>query len=439
MSKFGKKLARLKAAGLAPLEGSSNEQDKSSSHTRTHEVSKAPETAGVHRARDKPGVAAKTLTSLLGALPKSAPVVEPSLVGERVTTEHGELHIALEHLSRDACHGAAPVLHGLTSESELMALLSLDRAFSGVDGARMLFIDTETTGLSTAAGTLAPLVGCAFFEDERLVVEQMLLTKRHEESIMLRHLADRLQSASMIVSYNGKSFDWPLLRSRFVMSRVETPRLPPHLDLLHCARRVFKRRLRSMRLVEMEREVLAYHRVGDFGGAAIPPAFLRFLKFGTGIGDVNRILEHNRHDLVALSAFLGAIVDMARQVRAGDDSRDHLSIALLSERGGDSQRAKAFADAASSSESEKHVVEALLLKARVARREKDVDAENMALLSAIELTHDPRIHLELAKHFEHRKKDLRSALKHARLTCPAETTEACEHRVRRIERRLQKR
>ncbi|HSI06085.1 MAG TPA: ribonuclease H-like domain-containing protein, partial [Myxococcota bacterium] len=115
-----------------------------------------------------------------------------------------------------------------------------------IDFSRALYIDTETTGLSHGAGTLPFLIGMAWFDGTAVRVEQLVLRKPGEEGPMLEELAMRIASSSCIVSYNGKSFDWPLLRTRFVLNRMKVPEPEAHVDLLHCARRVYRRRLTNV-------------------------------------------------------------------------------------------------------------------------------------------------------------------------------------------------
>src|SRR5690606_7306009 len=103
-----------------------------------------------------------------------------------------------------------------------------------------------------------------------------------EEAPMLRRLAERVEGASCLVSYNGKSYDWPLLRNRFVLNRVPVAAPPAHLDLLHCARRIFKRRLGQVRLVHLEAQVLGMHREHDIDGAEIPQRFWDFVRSADG-------------------------------------------------------------------------------------------------------------------------------------------------------------
>ena len=155
-----------------------------------------------------------------------------------------------------------------------MASLALHPGLAGVDFQRMLFLDTETTGLAGGTGTVPFLVGLAWFEGRSLRVHQLFLRRLGEEAPMLRVLAERMAESSCLVTFNGKSFDWPLLRTRFVLNRVPAPAELPHLDLLHCARRVFKHRGSGTRLVHLEEQVLGLPPGGGRGWLAHPGALL---------------------------------------------------------------------------------------------------------------------------------------------------------------------
>ncbi len=363
------------------------------------------------------------------------------LPGAVEETPHGPVHFARTWLQPADTHGVVRAASALEASSTLVAELALDPVFDGVDLSRMLLIDTETTGLSTAAGTVAFLIGVAFFEDESLCVEQLVLTKLGHERPMLEHLADRIRNASCIVSYNGKSFDWPLLRTRYVMNRVPTPPIPPHLDLLHCARRVFKKRLDRVRLVDMERELLGFVREHDVSGAEIPGIYLRFLRTADP-GRLDGVLEHNGHDLVALAAILGELARRFQQVRREDDPRDHLAFARVAERAGDMERAEQFATAAAEGGGNAdNTLDALLVLARTAKRGGLIAAEQLALQKALEAAPPERrafVHLELSKMYERRQKRTVPALVHALHTAAEEDEEPRDRRVHRLTKRLAK-
>ncbi|MDH3622297.1 MAG: ribonuclease H-like domain-containing protein [Myxococcales bacterium] len=366
--------------------------------------------------------------------------VRGALPGQCTQTEHGELHLIDEYLEPHHHHGRAPIAKALQVSSERLAQLALDPTLEEVDISRALFFDTETTGLAGGTGTVPFLIGIGWFEDESLRIQQLFLPELGREAPMLHWLRERIRRSSCLVSFNGKTFDWPLLRNRFVMNRVRSPELPPHLDLLHCARRILKRRLRSIRLVELEREVLGMYREDDVSGALIPQLYFDYLD-GGDVSPIAKVIEHNANDLIALAALVAELVSHFDEIHREDDPRDHLSYARVAERAGDPCRARSFARAAADGGGEAAcTVEACLLTARMARRSGDVEEEERALLEALRAADDDElrasVRLMLSKHYEHRRKDLERALEHAAGAALAEGEEATERRVARLERRL---
>lgn len=256
---------------------------------------------------------------------------------------------------------------------------------------------------------------------------------------MLRVLAERMAASSCLVTFNGKSFDWPLLRTRFVLNRVAPPAELPHLDLLHCARRVFKYRGSGTRLVHLEEQVLGYHRVGDVDGSLIPELYFRFLRGADGSA-LTPVLEHNANDLLLLAALLGILVRRFRASGAeGKDPRDLLGFAGVALRARDYERAHAFARAAAAGDAGAVGVEALALASRLSRRVGDDQTAAANLQRALATARADQaapLHLALAKLYEHDLKDLPRALQHARQCSPAESPDAVRRRVERLERKL---
>ena len=371
---------------------------------------------------------------------RAASTTELQLPGELRSTEHGLVQVVDEVLEPSHCHGHEPVSGALEVDPSLVARLALEPSLSQVDLRRLVILDTETTGLSTASGTLPFLVGLAWFEDESLHVQQMFLRTPGEEAALLHMVRERLRWASCLVTYNGKSFDVPLLRTRFVLQRVPMPSVSAHLDLLHCARRIYRRRLKRVRLIHMEQAVLGLTREHDVDGAEIPTLYLDYLRRGT-VAPLARVIEHNANDLVALAAILGTMGRHFSRVVREDDPRDHLGFALCAERAKDHPRAAAFAQAAADGGGDENTtVDALFVAARTARRCRDWRAEHRALTRVLESTdsalHRAEANLALAKVSEHRMRDLVAALAFARHTSVAEGCEANAHRVARLERRI---
>ncbi|WP_163996619.1 ribonuclease H-like domain-containing protein [Pyxidicoccus caerfyrddinensis] len=373
-----------------------------------------------------------------------APPPPGPLPVESRSTTFGTVHVSDRLLSPEHHHGSAPLAGALDVEGELVASLALQAELAGVDFQRMLFLDTETTGLAGGTGTVPFLVGLAWFEGRSLRVHQLFLRRLGEESPMLRVLADRMAQSSCLVTFNGKSFDWPLLRTRFVLNRVPTPAELPHLDLLHCARRVFKHRGSGARLVHMEETVLGHRRIGDVDGALIPDLYFRFLRGGDGSA-LTPVLEHNVNDLLLLAALLGELVRRFRaggtgaSVPASEDPRDLLGFAGVALRARDYARAQAFARAAAAGDKGAVGVEALALASRLSRKAGDPAAAATHLHQALHAARGfqaASLHLELTKLYEHALKDLPRALQHARLSAAAELPEDHQRRVARLEARL---
>ena len=217
------------------------------------------------------------------------------------------------------------------------------------DPAKWLFLDTETTGLAGGTGTYPFLVGIAWWDAGGLQVEQFFMRDFSEEHSLLHELAARLAERPVLVTFNGKSFDWPLLENRFTMTRaISTPRLSAHLDLLHPARAVWKLRLGSVRLVELERYVLdaprlGWHREDDVASALIPQYYFDYLRGGPSEPLVG-VVRHNQMDLRGLAALYGkinALLASRETDRDGINSLDLFGLSRFFERRGDSDRAQA--------------------------------------------------------------------------------------------------
>lgn len=384
----------------------------------------------------------RSLARLAQTTPRQLDVasVRGALPGQRRETEHGVLHLIDEYLEPRHHHGRAAIASALSVSTERLAQLALDPSLESIDLQRALFLDTETTGLAGGTGTVPFLIGIGWFEDQSMRIQQLFLPELGREAPMLNWLRARVQESSCVVSFNGKTFDWPLLRNRFVLNRVRAPDLPPHLDLLHCARRVLRPRMKSVRLVELERRVLDMYREDDVSGALIPQLYFDYLD-GGDVSPIAKVIEHNANDLIALAALMAELVSHFDEVHGGDDPRDHLAYAKVAERTGDRARARSFADAAArGGGASECTVEACLLNARMARRGGNVDDEEQALLDALRAADQDElravVQLALAKLYEHRRKDFDSALEHATGTALAEGDAAAERRLARLARRL---
>jgi uncharacterized protein YprB with RNaseH-like and TPR domain len=207
------------------------------------------------------------------------------------------------------------------------------------DPERWLFLDTETTGLAGGTGTCAFLVGLAWWERGGLTVEQLFLRDYDEEHAVLLALAERMEQRRVLVTYNGKSFDWPLLETRFRLTRQIEPELPrAHMDLLHPARQLWRLQFGTARLSEIERLVLGIERGPDILSALIPQMYFDYLRGGSPEPLVP-VFHHNQGDLAGLAALAR---HMARLVEAPEQAEplEQYGLSRLLERGGDRTQAR---------------------------------------------------------------------------------------------------
>ena len=360
---------------------------------------------------------------------------ELSMPGAPVTSATGSVHCIKQIYDAAHQHGATPLAWSLEATNAHITHLTRDAALAQVDLSRLLFLDTETTGLAGGAGTVAFLVGLAWFEGTTLHLEQLLLRNFGDEPAMLERLLQRLTTASCVVTYNGKSFDWPLLRSRCVMHRFDAP-VFPHIDLLHCARRVFGRRNMPLRLTGLETEIMGFIREDDIPGADIPATYFRFLR-GASIDTLTAVVTHNAHDILAMVAALGLLAKRLDSPEASHDARDRLALAELAWRNGERARAATFAlSVVQATHGGGGFVSAtaLMLASRLAKESGDGVAAVELLRRALEqpaLAAEliASIHLALSKIYEHQLRDYAGALDHAL------HTRACEGDLKSAARR----
>lgn len=253
------------------------------------------------------------LAELLGA------VVARNRYGEH-------LQVRQWHSTPEPCAPSARALRLLLPNAGESAA-ALERLAQPAD---WLFLDTETTGLAGGTGTYAFLVGVAWWEAGGLQVEQFFMRDYDDEHSLLLELARRLTERRVLVTFNGKSFDWPLLETRFRMTRAIAPQPPAaHLDVLHPSRQLWRLRLGSVRLTELERHVLgtdalAWSRQDDIDSALIPRTYFDYLRGGP-LEPLVRVFRHNQMDLRGLAALAGKIFSLLAQHETLDASAEDAS------------------------------------------------------------------------------------------------------------------
>jgi uncharacterized protein YprB with RNaseH-like and TPR domain len=280
--------------------------------------------------------------------------------------------------------------------------------------APLLCLDTETTGLGSAAGTVAFLIGLARWEGERIRLLQLALPDHSEEPALLAALEAEIPPGAWLVTYNGRSFDWPLIETRLRMNRRRPPAVDGHLDLLLLVRRLFRHRLADARLQTVERALLRRHRAPDIPASEIPAVYHSFLRGGP-VGPLRIVARHNAEDVVTLGRILAHLERgyAAAEVRRWAPCGDLVRLARLFRHEGRVEAALAcLEDAGRGAESDDpDGALATVEMARLLRREgRTAEA---ALAWARLVTGDGPLAalgwIELAKEREHRQRDLAAA------------------------------
>jgi len=229
--------------------------------------------------------------------------VESVIPGDELATIYGTCYRVRKNLDRLHAHGSATLIIegqiGLVADWAHLANLHNQTA------EHVVFLDTETTGLSGGTGTFAFLVGVSQLTPDGLEFTQFLLRDPAEERAMLTALSQYMTDARAVVTYNGKSFDIPLLNNRYLIHRLDSPFAGlDHIDLLHMARKIWKKKLVSKRLSAVETEILRVERtIDEVPGYLVPQVYFDYLKSGDARPLIG-VLYHNEMDVLSLTALL---------------------------------------------------------------------------------------------------------------------------------------
>lgn len=286
----------------------------------------------------------------------------PLLPGAEVVSDLGACYLVTTTYPLDTVRGRQALGALLQVSPATLAPFHPDFQLDGVDFSQAAFVDTETTGLGGGAGVFAFMVGVGAFAWEdgdaaaagappaSFELRQYFMRHPGEERGLLAALADDLSQRRMVVTFNGRAFDLPLLRGRYLQHRRhlgDRGRVPlidegaAHLDLLYPARRLWRRRLQSCRLINLEQMILGLTRGDeDVPGALIPQMYNDYLRTNRA-GAINRIFYHNREDIISMVALAHRLV-LAYGEEASRDvqGEDWLALAVCYERQGEFARAE---------------------------------------------------------------------------------------------------
>ena len=257
-----------------------------------------------------------------------------------------------------------------------LRLLAPNAPLGTSDPQQWLFLDTETTGLAGGTGTYPFLVGIAWWDAGGLEVEQFFMRDHSEEHSLLVALAERMAERRVLVTFNGKTFDWPLLETRFRMTRaIRLPAPRAHLDFLHPARTLWRLQLGSARLPHLERHALGWDRGADMDSSLIPSIYCDFLRGGSP-DPLVPIFLHNQMDLRGLAGLAALTISLLENPEArGRDGFELLGVSRICERRGHAARARQLYECSIASDlplPAAHLARKSL--ARLAKKEKDFAA-----------------------------------------------------------------
>ena len=344
-------------------------------------------------------------------------------------------------------HGNSALSGLLNISGPELALPARDQKISTFTPAGSLFFDLETTGLAGGTGTLAFLIGLGWLEGDYFVLRQYFLRQPAEERSLLSHFSSAAEGFQSFVTFNGKIFDLPLIRTRQLLSGLQQTEPALHLDLYQCAKTLWKNRLLSRSLRSIEENLLGLSRHQDILGAEIPAVYFDYLRFGK-TARLKQVFQHNVLDILSMVTLLEKISCLGSGEKI-EHPAEALALGRLFLAAGKTEKG---VDLLSAAASEKGVLaqKAALELAFYYKRQG-------AWLKATELWKELRSSpqssllalVELAKYYEHRLKNLNQALeateeallitkKSPNPPLTGETSPAAlEHRLRHLKRRLQ--
>jgi uncharacterized protein YprB with RNaseH-like and TPR domain len=315
--------------------------------------------------------------------------------------------------------------HGLHSLSELSEAAAGLTAFHPVEQAsaeQILFLDLETTGLGVGTGNVPFMIGIGYMSKEQFVIEQTLIRNPAEERAMLVYMAEKFQHYTYLATYNGKTFDWPLVQNRFIMNGLSRKIWEPkQLDFLHPARSIWRNTLVSCRLSHVEEERLGIHRKDDVPGSLAPQLYFQYLATGDP-SPLEGVFHHNETDMLSLACLavrFGHLLsgNIESYIPLPDEPEEMVRTGLWLERMGRIKLSERLyhmaAEAADANPS------TLLMLA--ARDKKAGNWDRAVLLWQKAIIHSSLHYnsatneacIELAMYYEHKLKDYESALGHA--------------------------
>ncbi|MCS7041702.1 MAG: ribonuclease H-like domain-containing protein [Bryobacteraceae bacterium] len=344
----------------------------------------------------------------------SPPAALPKDLGREVETPLGRHWEIERRWPAHHLHGSADV--GALADLPAGLLAALSEEAAGCAPHEWVFLDTETTGVSGGSGTFAFLVGAGSITPQGFVLRQFFLREPGEEPSMLAALAAHLGQFRLVVTYNGKAFDLPLLETRYRLARQRPPFAHMvHVDLLHAARRLWRLALDSCRLMDLEARILGFEREGDPGGAMVPRLYLEYLRT-RNFRPLIPVFSHNAYDILSLACLTAIVPAAFRDPSRLANAAEMAALARWFHREGMLEEALCLLEAALRRQMPEALLwEALWLAAEIDRKLGRMEAAvaRWSELSTIANPYQAQALERLAIHYEHREKNPALALEMA--------------------------
>jgi len=336
--------------------------------------------------------------------------------------QHGVHHLAelWEAAAGLAAFNSLPLpkARRVAKAQEILASKEGQQAQAEIVPDNILFFDLETTGLGVGAGNVPFMIGLGYARGNAFIVEQMLIRHPAEERAMLAYLCAKLPSFTHLATYNGRTFDWPVLQNRLILNGYRSFSWEPvHIDLLHPSRSLWRNTLPSCKLSRIEEDRLGINRVDDVPGSLAPAIYFQFLSDGDP-GPLMGIFRHNEIDMVSLACLairFGYLLSggLGETVKLPDGAEERVRTGLWLEK----MQGTAVAEPlyALLTEDDEAPSQVLLM---LAERDKKYGNWSRAVLLWQKVVHRAELetwpgweaHIELAMYYEHKNKQFESAL-----------------------------
>ncbi len=362
----------------------------------------------------------KSLGVKVGAshLPAPKPdshTIDSVVAGSFRSTPRGEAFVTEQTFAEDYLHGN--VSHLSTFPLSLISQWANDPRIAEMPISKFAFLDTETSGMAGGTGTYAFLVGAARFIDGRFTLQQFFLRDPSEEPAMLEALINFLAPCEGLVTFNGKSFDAPLLVTRYSLHKIPVPfKGYAHIDLLPLARRLWRDRLPSRALKYLEEHVLGFTRTSDeVPGYEIPWLYFDYLRTGDA-RPLSGVFYHNAMDVVAMAALLSHVSELLENPYSGrvEHGLDFVALGkLFEDLGRWDEAARLFERGLESGLTESDFGLAVKRLSILQKKRGDVSQALRLWEEAASKGHI-YAHIEMAKYYEHKMRDAKTAIQWAK-------------------------